>query len=755
MNTKFKTLISVIVVLLPFISSSQVKFQKVNSTTIGNLLPFYSPALLSNAQTVTFPFTRPTIIKGGIPDTLNIDSTYFDLDDTTYEIKPKFDAGRVITANLTMASGNWQSTSVGSVWTLKIFIQNALNTGLRIGSISLSPTAKLYILNGDVNMLKGPYTREVLSSNGAMGTFPMNSSSCYLLLYEPNAANNSQNSITISGVVAGVQTLGDDISGSSARVSNGCIPSIRCFNDWMNTARAVALWTDGEGGVCTGTLLNNENFDGISYFYSAQHCLPINRANLAFAAFQFRYWQDGCNSSSDEIGIEIDGGAVLLHEVAYNDGDAILLRINRGPGVGDAVTYAGWNRQSDAPPNTLSGIIHHPRGGDMRLTQTKKVRTFLWDNDFWRTSYSSGVMLSGSSGSALLNGNQQVVGTLSRGTSSCFFKDQGDRFGKFSSGWSGMQQFLSPNQNRTSIESMSLLPLQISGNTTIDCSIGSQAFSVPNLAGCTYTWTTSPNFSIILGLNTHRVFVTYNGTNATDAGWLNVVILDSKGTVEGRRVELRVNLTKITPSSVTGFYTMSVDPTQTPLVDGSSRFVMVRRGQTVGINFSITSLSNVTGVRWSYDNFWSTSNNFTVSITAPQTGYSSVYKTINLDLTTPCGVVRNSYSFQVMSGGWSMRIAPNPAVQTLTVSLEKDASVSGNSKTSEKGNNSAEQKNSQNNETRLSLFDANSNKLVRTWLYQEATNKNYQLNISGLKPGVYILKTEREGQTLTTKVIIQ
>ena len=213
---------------------------------------------------ITFPFTRPTITHGGVPTNLNIDSIYDDLDDTTYERKPIFDFGRVINANLTLSNGNWQTTGYGSVWCLNISIENALNTSLYFDELTLSPTAKFYILNSEINILKGPYTKEVVKAPGIFGTFPMNGASCYLFLQETNSNNISQNNFSISGVVAVVQTIGNEYlpQGAAARVSNDCIPSIRCYDSHMNTARAVSIWSNGEGKFCSGTLLNNEKDDG-------------------------------------------------------------------------------------------------------------------------------------------------------------------------------------------------------------------------------------------------------------------------------------------------------------------------------------------------------------------------------------------------------------------------------------------------------------------------------------------------------------
>ena len=83
-----------IVIFLPFVSVAQVQVQTTSSSTITNLLPFYSQGLVNGTQIVNFPFTRPAITQGGVPTNSNIDSTYDNIDDTTYETKPIFDFGR-------------------------------------------------------------------------------------------------------------------------------------------------------------------------------------------------------------------------------------------------------------------------------------------------------------------------------------------------------------------------------------------------------------------------------------------------------------------------------------------------------------------------------------------------------------------------------------------------------------------------------------------------------------------------------------
>ncbi len=279
--------------------------------------------------------------------------------------------------------------------------------------------------------------------------------------------------------------------------------------------------------------------------------------------------------------------------------------------------------------------------------------------------------------------------------------------------------------------------LQISGPDLLCGS--SQTYSIAS-PGTSVTWTSS-NMNIATINPSTGLATPVQGASGT-------VTFTASVTICGQTFTQTKQVTVAQSGFVTGYYTMSVGATQRPLVDALYRSVMVGRGQTVGINFVVTSSTNVSARLWTHDNVTSTGVNFSTSITAPQQGYSSVTKTIYLDLTTPCGVVRNSYTFNVMSSGWSMRVLPNPANNVLSVSLDNPLLTANRSSTQPSAKTASAQ-------TRLSLIDANSNLQLRTWLFKEAEQRNYQLNLSGIKPGTYLLRLERDGETVISKVIIQ
>ena len=60
-----------------------------------------------------------------------------------------------------------------------------------------------------------------------------------------------------------------------------------------------------------------------------------------------------------------------------------------------------------------------------------------------------------------------------------------------------------------------------------------------------------------------------------------------------------------------------------------------------------------------------------------------------------------------------------------------------------------------NGKTTFAIYNINTNQLMKQWVYYEADIMNYSLNIKGLTSGVYVLKMERNGQTTSSKILVQ
>jgi Secretion system C-terminal sorting domain len=129
--------------------------------------------------------------------------------------------------------------------------------------------------------------------------------------------------------------------------------------------------------------------------------------------------------------------------------------------------------------------------------------------------------------------------------------------------------------------------------------------------------------------------------------------------------------------------------------------------------------------------------------------------TVRLNYTDYCGIARTTgitvYSSCPPSFAFKVAASPNPAKGSLNVNLSKVEDTSAtpiNAKSATLLANTS-------GITKLYLYDFNTNALVKQWTYQEMEALNYNLNIAGIRAGVYMLKMERDNKSTITKLIIQ
>lgn len=200
-----------------------------------------------------------------------------------------------------------------------------------------------------------------------------------------------------------------------------------------------------------------------------------------------------------------------------------------------------------------------------------------------------------------------------------------------------------------------------------------------------------------------------------------------------------------------GYYTINTSTTQNNLVNGSGSFITAQRGQNVYVHFQLTT-NNLSSIVWSYDNVTSSGNPFTAWFTAPLTGYTNLYKTVYLNATSPCGLIQNYYPFTIMSLGWTyaMVASPNPTTGNINLAITTVADTATNVKIAAVTTATV-----LDNSTKIYLYDFNTSSLVKQWNFSENKILNYNLNIAGIKQGVYILKMQRDNKITNTKVIVQ
>ncbi len=225
--------------------------------------------------------------------------------------------------------------------------------------------------------------------------------------------------------------------------SGACNLDSVCYPDYEGVRLAVSrnTYSTAQGSfTCTGTLLNDlDDDDQRLYYLTANHC--INSQAVADTVTTYWYQEsavcDGAQRSP--FYTVVSGGAELLGTDDATDTTLLLLRRDINAGV----NFAGWS--TTFTPGDVVGI-HHPRGDEKKISfgtvqgySPKNSNVDLPSTDpdanYLRTIWNEGTTEPGSSGSALLNENNQVVGTLWAGSAACDVPLGLDRYGRFDRGY--------------------------------------------------------------------------------------------------------------------------------------------------------------------------------------------------------------------------------------------------------------------------------------------------------------------------------
>lgn len=197
------------------------------------------------------------------------------------------------------------------------------------------------------------------------------------------------------------------------------------------------------------------------------------------------------------------------------------------------------------------------------------------------------------------------------------------------------------------------------------------------------------------------------------------------------------------------------------VTDCSTTYPSVSKQIALGNPVTITSsLNGCNGVYqiWNMNNnqptfgsnwYWSVSylgNNSQITIYTP--GAPSTMLSVkgggavNLDFIDGCGIPRQ-YGMIVYSTCYSysyrVSVSPNPAKNNLLVSLDSLKNKNYTVK----------------DETIISLYEINSNTLVKQWKYKDMTIEQFNLNITGIRKGLYFLQVNRANEISGTKVLIE
>jgi hypothetical protein len=364
-------------------------------------------------------------------------------------------------------AGIWEDVGDVKVWRYKITSNDAYSMMVMFKDLKLPEDASLFVYNEDMSYISGPFTAGYNANNvlatelipGGSIIVEMVCDARYTRDAYFNIASVSHDYWNVIGVISG---NGKDKHSMSIL---NCHKDINCpeGSQWQNHKRSVARIVIDGNALCTGASINNTNFDGKSYFLTANHCYLGNANDVNNSVFYFNYEKQGCGGSA-ENGVYTISGASLKSYNGYSD--FALLELNSRVPSSYYPYLSGWDK---GPGNLLSGtIIHHPGGNVKKISidndnvspNTATVNfgpslTFV-PNTAWEVSYQVGTTEGGSSGGPLFNDKGRIVGQLGGGQSGCTITDW---FGRFSMSWaqggsntSRLREWLDPrNTNATEI----------------------------------------------------------------------------------------------------------------------------------------------------------------------------------------------------------------------------------------------------------------------------------------------------------------
>jgi lysyl endopeptidase len=358
--------------------------------------------------------------------------------------------------SVSLDNGNWSIDKNGmAVWRAEVMAKRATSIDVVLSPFRLPHGASLSASSPDGKTNWGPYTD---ANNNPQETLPLPvvEGDTFVLELVLPAEQQQFARIAIAQVNQGYRGVSFD-NGQPVFKAGGCNYDAVCpeGNAYRDQIRAVVRY-GVNGGLCTGTLINNTRSDRAPLLLTANHCLNTQTEASAVVAY-YNYQSTTCrartggNISSPPPGSSLptQSGSTLL--AATSRSDVTLLRMNGAvPGAASAY-WNGWDRRDIAPSS--AAVIHHPAGDEKRITLENNatrittsaftvgtaialapgtgIEIFDWD---------IGTTEQGSSGSALLTQDSKlIVGTLSGGDASCSGTSNAgqDYFGRLFTGWEG------------------------------------------------------------------------------------------------------------------------------------------------------------------------------------------------------------------------------------------------------------------------------------------------------------------------------
>ncbi len=351
----------------------------------------------------------------------------------------------------TSNSGYWQQTDDGvRLWRLEIYSEEAFAIGIFFNEFLLQEGARIFIYNPEQTDIRGSFDHR---SNKISGNLPVSFIPGEKVIIELQV---SEKLIDFGRLEVGtvshafIDLFGiSDYKDGRYGLSGNCNVDINCPSGefWQEVKRSVCRIifkrsTTSLSELCTGTLINNTNSDGVPYLLTANHCIST-AFSAESAVFYFEYESPECDGPDGQVNRTTAGSVI---KATSDSLDFSLLLLSEDIPESYNPYFAGWTRTTS--PASSSVCIHHPMGdvkkisveNDPVTSQYQPVNPPSWLNEsvpngFWRvTRWDEGATEGGSSGSPLFNNNKMIVGNLTGGDATCA-NPVNDYFSKFHMCW--------------------------------------------------------------------------------------------------------------------------------------------------------------------------------------------------------------------------------------------------------------------------------------------------------------------------------
>lgn len=334
------------------------------------------------------------------------------------------------------------------IWLLSIHAEDAVSMNIILNPFKLIPGAKLFFYNKTQTQVIGAITYRNNKESGVLPLAQINTDKVFIELQIP-LFTDEYGAFKVSDIGIEKRSGEETLKGPMDEwfnKSQACNVNVNCFNasNIREQKNSVVRIIYRGSQRCTGTLINNLEFDGTPYVLTAGHCFTQEYlANTA--VFYFNYESPACENVDGPIHT-VSGANIIaagFHGTEKDTLDFVLLKLTKSPPLEYRAIYSGWDATGIPPDSTY--VIHHPQGDikkisvDTNTPQTGSAGLGFDDYTHWIIkTYELGTTEAGSSGSGLIDQNNRLIGTLTGGLDPCSYIIN-DLYQKFSHSYADYQ----------------------------------------------------------------------------------------------------------------------------------------------------------------------------------------------------------------------------------------------------------------------------------------------------------------------------